>query len=306
MPDVRWWALEDRKTDFGSVKPSTTDLPQLLLMEFALVYANDWFLFPCTLPLGTLSRVAGLAVTDNFGGRYWIDAAGTGTEDNWHRWGMFQLSSATPGHRPVDGTLFVPPVVARTMDGPTIEEVELARDEVANMVWGVERIVPSVTGAGRPGKDEARETRLYHERLVGDAGPVPVDYQAGVAYLAMTRVPEHWIPMVPVHVPGSVRKIQLQRSRMLRLIQGDPAPPIKVPPRTTIMREGLDRPAPAPYFLHEEEVPRAGIRVSQGFRRTRWTDGSVCVWLGARKRVGRGEKGSGLAFDALVDAKPAS
>jgi hypothetical protein len=41
MPDPRWWALEDRKTDLGSVKPSTTDVAQLLLMEFALVYAND-------------------------------------------------------------------------------------------------------------------------------------------------------------------------------------------------------------------------------------------------------------------------
>lgn len=42
-PDPRWWALEDRKTDYGAVKPSTTDLAQLLLMEFALVYADDWF-----------------------------------------------------------------------------------------------------------------------------------------------------------------------------------------------------------------------------------------------------------------------
>src|SRR6266545_4338084 len=54
MPDPRWWALEDRKTDFGAVNPSTTDLAQLLLMEFSLVYANDWFLFPHQLPAGTL------------------------------------------------------------------------------------------------------------------------------------------------------------------------------------------------------------------------------------------------------------
>ena len=53
----RWWALEDRKTNFGAVKPSTTDLAQLLLMEFALVYANDWFLLPFRLPAGTLAHV---------------------------------------------------------------------------------------------------------------------------------------------------------------------------------------------------------------------------------------------------------
>jgi hypothetical protein len=46
---------------------------------------------------------------------------------------------------------------------------------------------------------------------------------------------------MPVHVPGSLREIQLQRSRMLRIIEGDPNPvPAKIPPRTTLMRQGLD------------------------------------------------------------------
>lgn len=35
-----------------------------------------------------------------------------------------------------DTSLFIPPVVAKTMDGDPEEEVELARDEVANMVCG--------------------------------------------------------------------------------------------------------------------------------------------------------------------------
>ena len=36
MPDTRWWAFEDRKTNFGNVKPDTTDLAKLLFIEFAL------------------------------------------------------------------------------------------------------------------------------------------------------------------------------------------------------------------------------------------------------------------------------
>lgn len=40
-------------------------------------------------------------------------------------------------------------------------------------------------------------------------------------------------------------------------------------------------------------------------QRTRWPDGRVIVWLGARKQTGRGEGSSGLAFDRLVIA-PAS
>lgn len=180
-----------------------------------------------------------------------------------------------------------------------LEEVELARDEVANMVWAIERIVPPVSGGGRSGKDEARETREYHERLVADIAE-DIAYQAGISYLAMTGVPENFIPFVSVRVPGSTREIQLQRSRMLRVIDGDPLPPDKIPPRTTLIREGLDELVKEQYFLHEEEVPRAGIQVSESFRRTRWTGGETYVWLSVRKKPGRGARSSGLAFDAIV------
>jgi hypothetical protein len=50
-------------------------------------------------------------------------------------------------------------------------------------------------------------------------------------------------------------------------------------------------------------VPRAGVRVMQAYQRTRWTDGRVFVWLGARKGVGRGEGSSGLTFDRLVEIR---
>lgn len=301
MPDPRWWALEDRKTDFGAVSPSTTDLAQLLLMEFGLLYANDWFLVPFRLPAGTLARLEGLAVTNNFGERFWIVAAGAGAEDNWHRWAMFQLASSAATEGPADTSLLVPPATAFVSGGDPLEEIELARDEVANMAWAIERTIPSVVGSGRSGKDEARETLQYHQQLVAAAAPPPPVYQAAIAYRAMTTVPEHWIPFVPVHVPGSNREIQLQRSRMLRIIEGDPLPPDKVPPRTTLIRQGLDETPRQPYFLHEEEVPRAGVVVSESFRRTRWTKGEAYVWLGVQKQVGRGERLSGLAFDSIVD-----
>jgi hypothetical protein len=148
------------------VKPSTTDVAQLLLMEFALVYANDWFLLPFRFPAGTLARIDGMAVTNNFGERFWIVAAGKGNEDNWHRWAMFDLTAKPATEGAADTSLFIPPTVAQSLDGDPLEEIELARDEVANMVWAIERTVPSVTGLGRAGKDEARETLQYHQALV--------------------------------------------------------------------------------------------------------------------------------------------
>ena len=116
----------------------------------------------------------------------------------------------------------------------------------------------------------------------------------------MTSVPENWIPFVPVHVDGDAREIQLQRGAMPRLLEGDPDPPLPVRPLTGILREGLDRSTPAAYLVHEEEVPRAGLLVTQRFRRARWRGGRVVVWYAAQRATGRGEGSSGLAFDRLA------
>ena len=37
--------------------------PKLVVMEFALVYGDDWFELPLPLPVGALSHVATLVVT---------------------------------------------------------------------------------------------------------------------------------------------------------------------------------------------------------------------------------------------------
>jgi hypothetical protein len=127
-------------------------------------------------------------------------------------------------------------------------------------------------------------------------------YAANISYLAMTEVPENWIPFVPVHMTNDNREIQLQRASMLRIIDGDTAAPVKIKPQTDILRQGLeDLPKPSPYYVHEEEVPRAGIRVTQSFQRTRWANGEIFVWLGMKKKPGRGEGSSGLAFDQIKD-----
>ena len=69
MPNLRWWQLEDRQTDFGALNVGTTDVALLMLAEFGLVYGNDWSLVPYDLEVGSLARVTGLLVTDSFGER---------------------------------------------------------------------------------------------------------------------------------------------------------------------------------------------------------------------------------------------
>lgn len=307
MPNTRWWTFEDSRTNFGDVKPDTTDLAKLLLIEFGLVYANDWFLVPFTVPVGSVANIRGMAITNVFGERTWIEGAGRGDDDDWQRWAMFLVSIKGKGHETADLSLVLPPAAQKVLEGQPLEEIMFARDEMANMVWGVERTIPLPSGEPKRGREAAEETRTYFEKAasVAPAPPVPYAEGAAIRYKVMSSVPENWIPMLPVHVPGDVRETQLQRSAMLRIIEGDPATPVPVEPRTSLLRQGLDPKPPdvtkKPYFLHEEEVPRAGVKVTQSFQRTRWRDGRVWVWLGVRKQAGRGEGSSGLAFDRIVE-----
>lgn len=304
MPNTRWWAIEDGRTNFGDVKPDTTDLAKLLLVEFGLVHANDWFLVPFVVPAGSVANIRGMAVTNVFGERIWIDGAGRGDDDAWQRWAMFLVSIKGKGHEPADLSLVIPPVAQKVIEGRPLEDVLLARDEMANMVWAVEATIPLPSGEPKRGREAANQTRTFFEkdlerRLGAPPQPPPAAEGAQIRYHVMTTVPENWIPMIPVHVPNDNREVQLQRAAMLRIIEGDPADALPVRPRTSLLRHGLDE--AQSYFVHEEEVPRAGIRVTQSFQRTRWRDGRACVWLGVRKRIGRGEGSSGLAFDCIKD-----
>ena len=297
MPNTRWWKFEDNKVGFGAITPATTDIGKLLMVEFALIYANDWFLVPFQLPAGSLALIRAMTVSNSFGERFWIDPSGSGAEAAWQQWRMYTLS--TRGAVQADTTTFLAPAVPKIQDGDPLDEVYLIRDEMANMVWGVETVAPLINGGSRPGGELARETAGYHRRLIGDAPP-PANYAAPIYYRAMTSAPENWIPMVPVHVQGSNREIELQRGGMLRLLEGDTEPPVKIEPATLILRRGLDTTPKAPLFVHEEEAPRAGTRVVRAFQRTRWRNGRTLVWLGMSKTTGRGEGASRLAFDQIA------
>jgi hypothetical protein len=302
MPNTRWWTFEDHATNFGNIDASTTDLAKLLFMEFALVYSNDWFVVPCTLPSGALAEVKGLAVTNVFGERLWITAADQGADSAWGRWTMFTINirNAPAGDKSADTTLLLLPTLPAMQFGPPQEEVFLVRDEVADMAWGIERTVPLASGVTLPGSEVAKQTFNYLQSLVGAAGTPPT-LAAAVRYQAMNSVPENWIPLIPVHVPGDNRAIQLQRAAMPRILVGDSTPAQKVQPLTSLLRQGLDVTPAKTFFLHEEEVPRAGARVTQYYSRSRWTEGQVYTWLRVQKQTGRGEASSGLGFDRLVD-----
>ena len=74
---------------------------------------------------------------------------------------------------PPDTRLFLAPALARTEGGAPVEEVVLARDEVANMVWGIEAVIPGVTGDGTNGFEAATALTAFLTRTEPPATGLP-------------------------------------------------------------------------------------------------------------------------------------
>ena len=277
-----------------------------------LVYANDWFLTPFRLPAGSLSRVKGLTVSNVFGERFWIDPAGKGLDDQWESWRMFSLSIADNAVLPADLALLLPTSTPKIQEGPAMEEIALLRDEMANMVWGIEKNIPLPHGRHKPGFEAATELRKHYERLAGIVPAPEPEYRAKIRYSVMNAVPENWIPFIPVHDEGNNREIRLQRAAMLRFLASeDPAfhPPKRIRPRTWLLREGLEGlPKKQAYFVHEEEVPRAGGAGQPKFPTHALVRRQGIYLAGCEKndRQGRGEQWFGIRSDRRCTVAPTS
>src|SRR5262249_6137542 len=91
MPAPRLWEFEDARVNFGRVDATPKDLARLLLVEFGLVYGNDWFVVPLELDAGSLCRIGALVVANTFGERFLISStAEVDAPDS--SWRMFALS----------------------------------------------------------------------------------------------------------------------------------------------------------------------------------------------------------------------
>jgi hypothetical protein len=266
MPAPRWWEFEDNTVALGNTDVAPEDLARLLLLEFAFCYANDYFVVPLQLAPGSLCRIESLTATNTFGDVIAVGplaAAARGAKP----WRMFTIGEL--------GAFFLPPTLAPTLDGERVEEVFLTRDETANVVWAIERIVESPAGYASPLQERARR----------DSEP-PATSQSidRWTYTLASRVPDGWLPYVPVQLP----RVSGVRSRSIALQR------VSAQPAGALLR------APGAELLNEEEVTRRGVRITRAYQLARWTNGETYLWSTREVRAGRGETASGLRFDALT------
>ena len=284
MPAPRFWEFEDARIDWGLIDAGPGDLPHLLMADFATNYGNDWYVIPVEIEVGTLTRTRSLVVTDTFGVQMLVRPVNDAGIAPAAGFSMFQLGkvqrAAALPFAPQPNLFFLAPAVAKTLEGRAVEEVLLLRDEIANMAWAVERAVPGPL-----------EQRLDLSAIValGDAATPPPD--GVLRYRLATDVPYNWVPLLPQR-DAATNALRLVRAAML------------APDGSNAVRSArgvlLNPPGPG-LALFDEEVPRAGTRITRSAQHVRWFGGSAVLWMGLRNTVGKGEGSSGLRFDIADD-----
>ncbi len=321
-PNRRLWEFENSRVQFNDYRnDDISALASSVIMQYTMMYSNDWMIVPMETEVGTVLSVEKIVVKDSFGMEF--DIAKTfetvdGKRDDigfTDRWALFANSysdaykeksyfKSAPG-------LLCPPTLQRVEQGDPIEEVQFLRDEMANMVWGVEEKVSDCCGGSLDSRSRSDKVLsiIDEERIVDDSDvtrPEDADY----SYLIQNRVPLHWIPFIPQKISpdseeaknGEIagRDIIFRRARMPIWYKGDFQP---VRPSSQLLALKYNGEKVVPRYVYEEEILGYGTKVGLYPQRTRWFNGTSFTWQGFEKKISGIQANSGLMFDALLDVE---
>lgn len=328
-PNKRLWQFEDHRVFMGNSTEQQSKANEMF-MKFATLFSNDWMLIPLKTAIGKYITVNNIEVKDTFGKLYTIGnnkrAGANDTLGNLQEcWQIFTNSKYGKTDGSAENGLFYAPQLAATLEGKPIEEVELLRDEMANMVWGVEKTASDGCGSTIDEQLKAIKLKTFIDELYENYRKKPepgkVTFgedgstdrtsteQSDYRYTLQTHVPFNWIPFVPqrikekddkefFHLGG--REIILRRGKMpCHILTEDGYVREPVLPVTSILRKGLDGDNYVPMLINEEEVQQTGIKLTKNFQRARWLNGKTYIWLGIYKKLAKLAESSGLEFDTL-------
>jgi hypothetical protein len=280
MPLPRFWAMEDANCDFGSVEAAANDIGRLLMVEFATVYGNNWFVLPIKLDAGTLTVLDTVVVSDVFGRNFLLSRAGL----NDPQWNLFSLDTKDGSAHPAQQALFLPPTAGPLSQSKAVESVLFLRDQVADIAWGVEGLV----------QDQLQRVKDRRALWVGHRAIPPGD-PATPSYHVETIVPDYWMPFAPEKIAGQ-NSISL---RMVPMEVDEGGVPRLIEPQGLLLARNADG---SGLLLFDEEIPREGTQVDRVHRYARWLNGRSVTWTARCRQTGKGEGSSGLRFDFLDPA----
>lgn len=220
MPADRYWEFEDGQVNFGRMGAAKTDLARLAVMEYALVFGNDWYVLPVTLDVNALYKVDRFTVRDNFGIEVPIPPARNLDGSQWTMFEMTVQPNANAPRARLNDCLYLCPSI-ETLESPPLEHVLMMRDEMANTVWGIEKRVQGSSGEPLDRRYESQRLSTTQVLRAAD-GALAVPQGAPLSYRLQTPVAANWIPFLPVKREGATPQqwsIQLQRGVVVQFYQ---------------------------------------------------------------------------------------
>lgn len=339
-PASRLWEFEERCVNMGEYENPYNFIGSVAMMQYITMFSNDWMITPLETETGTVLDVEGIMVKDSFGDRHFISKRAqeldklqfkleypkthpkspiSNVDKDFEklsytdRWDMFSCSyddAYAKQNFTTSRGLFFPPTVLRCEESRPIEEVQFLRDEMANMVWGVETTLNNKCGGTMDGKtlsdsvlSEVDETNLA---VAGSKEPITKDDEAEYSLLIQNRVPMNWIPFLPEQIPGSCREIAFRRATMPIFYNDGNENSVykKVRPSTSLLAAKRDEnKCVIPLYINEEELASCGVKVVKTAQRTRWFLGKSFNWVGNREIISEYQANSGLMFDELISPK---
>lgn len=279
-PRSRWWEIEDAEVDPAGYAPDSAHTATAILTDLLLTHADDWFVLPITGEAGHVVRVEGLEIEDAFGRTYAAaDWPGLRPPEAWT---LFQVAGLP------EGALLLWQVAELPLEGPVVERVLLGKDEQANLVWAVERVLG--------GRDvEARLPQPGAE--VPSAGVAPAgDARRPQAYRYVPGegITRYWHPYAIEDTPAGRRFVQ---HRLSDLSRAQPAP---MPPPEALALLAGDPGAPTLHLVTPSAVPSNGLAVERRWMLARDQRGAPLLWTQCQRRPLLASPARRLRFDVMA------
>ena len=316
-PSQKLWEFENTKVNMvADDEKDFSMLATAAIMQYISMYSNDWMIVPLETETGVVLDVEGVVIKDSFGERIYIeedaeDVDGNNDSDEFtDRWNLFGIASAQAfakdNFTTARGLLF-PPVVQKTEESSPIEEVQFLRDEMANMVWGVETKINDGCGGTLDGKTlsdavfrDVDEKNTQNEEASTKENAAANKTEAEYSLLVQNRVPLNWIPFLPEQL-DDFRNIHFRRARMPLFYNNEFLP---VRPSTKLLATEKDRNGGVkPFYIDENQIAGYGTKLVKTAQRTRWFLGKTFNWIGNRTIISEYQANSGLLFDELIPTK---
>ena len=308
-PNRRLWEFENAHVQFGhQANEDFSLLANAVVMQYVSMYSNDWLLTPIEAETGTVLNVEGIIIKDTFGNMIFIDQSAEKSDDlnenipfidRWSLFGTTLLNAHEKNNFESQGGLLFPPTVRRTEESKPIEEVQFLRDEMANMLWGVETVINDGCGGTIDGKEFSDAIfAIVEEQKIQERHDEEYDY----SFLLQNRVPINWIPFIPQKIEDEMREIVFRRGRM-PIYYNENYHTVRPSTELLKIREATrnNKTVVLPRYINEEEISSYGVKLVLSAQRTRWFLGETFNWVGAKKIISQYQANSGLLFDELLE-----